>query len=75
MTTKNSPDKPPVLRFLGWLLVLIFAALGLAALSGTADEAPATREPTQSVGAPSSERASDSATSMPSTPADMMPPA
>lgn len=75
MTTKNSPDRPPVLRFLMMLLVLILVALGLAALSGSADEVVTSRAPAQRVDVPSIERASASATSMPSTPADMIPPA
>jgi hypothetical protein len=75
MTTKNSSDRPPVLRFLIFLLALILVALGLAALSSSPDEATTGGAPVQPVATPKIERASASATSMPSTPADMIPPA
>ena len=79
MTPKTSVDKPPILRFLVLFISLLLAALGLASLS-TPQEAPAepgspSGAPTQGAETPSSERATDSATSMPSTPADMIPPA
>jgi hypothetical protein len=79
MTTKNVADKPPILRFLVLFITLMVAALGLAALSAPADatDAPglSPNGSAQGAGMPSSERAKDSATSMPSTPADMIPPA
>lgn len=79
MTPKPSVDKPPILRFLALFIGLIVAALGLASLSSpqqaAAEPGSSSGGPTQGAETPSSERATDSATSMPSTPADMMPPA
>jgi hypothetical protein len=79
MTTKHASDAPPILLFLLLFAALIVVALGLAVLSSPADAqaepAPSTGGSTQGTGVPSSERATDSATSMPSTPADMIPPA
>ena len=79
MTPMNSLDKPPILRFLVLLLGLILVALGLASLSSSDEVSPEpgtpSGVPTQGAEMPSTDRATDSATSMPSTPADMIPPA
>lgn len=79
MTPKTFADKPPILRFLVLFIGLIVAALGLASLSSSeeasAEPGGSSGSPTQGAETPSSERATDSATSMPSTPADMIPPA
>ena len=79
MPNKHSADAPPILLFLVLFTALVMAALGLAILSSPADApdepSPSTGGSIQGTVMPSTERASASATSMPSTPADMMPPA